>query len=141
MALISGNMKRIIITLLSTILIAGCGNDSKESKTVDITGQWELMDMQTKAIQIGEVDIEVYLEFNADKTFNIWQKIGEGRHRKFTGTWEITDNNLSGKYSDGKEWGSVYEVSIEDGNLNLSETRSGTETYVYHKCQLPAGLK
>lgn len=141
MALISGNMKRIIITLLSTILIAGCGNDSKESKTVDITGQWELMDMQTKAIQIGEVDIEVYLEFNADKTFNIWQQIGEGRHRKFIGTWEITDNNLSGKYSDGKEWGSVYEVSMEDGNLNLSETRSGAETYVYHKCQLPAGLK
>lgn len=141
MAINSDNMKRIIIIVLSTILIAGCGYNSKEPKTIDITGQWELMDMQTKAIQIGEVEIEVYLEFNADKTFNIWQKIGEGRHREFTGTWEITDNSLSGKYSDGKEWGSVYEVSMEDGNLNLSETKSGTETYVYHKCQLPAGLK
>ena len=130
------------MALISMFLISCGGNTGKENKGIDVTGQWELMDiMATKSVQIGHETVEVFMEFKADKTFSIWQKLGEGRHRKYTGSWEIADNKLTGKYSDGKAWGSEYEVSITDGNLYMAETKTGTQTFVYKTCTLPSGLE
>lgn len=123
-------------------MLSSCGNGSKETQPVSVAGQWELIDiMETKAAQIGSEKIEVYIEFKADKTFNLWQKLGAGRHRKYTGTWEQTANTVTGKYSDGKAWGAVYEVSMESGNLHMSETKQNLETYVYKPCTIPSDLK
>ena len=80
------------------------------------------------------------MDLKADNTFDLWQKLGEGRHRKYSGTWTLTETTLTGKYSDGKEWGSAYEVSLDEGNLIMTETKTGTETYTYKSCVIPSGL-
>lgn len=129
------------MVMLSCALFASCGNNNKENKPLDVTGQWELLDIQTKSVAIGDVQVEVFMEFNSDKTFTIWQKQGEGRHRKYTGTWELTEKHMTGKYSDGKAWGSEYDIEIEDGTLYMSETKKNIETYVYKKSTIPADLK
>ena len=126
-------MKRLQILFLvaAALLIMGCKKDS--SATLDITGTWELMDIKTKAIQIGEETIEVVMTFNADNTFALEQKLGAGRFRSYSGTWQLTDTKLSGKYSDGKAWGAAYEVAREGDVLTMTPDVAGAESYVYTK--------
>lgn len=126
--------------MAAVFLIIGC-NGSKDSKSIDVCGQWELMDIQTKAPQIGDVELEIYMDFRQDKTFCLWQKLGKGRHVKYEGTWELTGNVLNGRYSDGKDWGTSYEVSVEDDILIMDEMKAGVESYEYHRCTLPVGLE
>jgi hypothetical protein len=89
--------------------------------------------MKTKAIQIGEETIEVVMTFNADNTFSLEQKLGAGRFQSYSGTWQLTDTKLSGKYSDGKAWGAAYEVVREGAILTMTPDVEGAESYVYQK--------
>lgn len=130
---------RIILFAVLAMLVSACGN-KKETKALDITGQWELIDIQTKSAQIGDAVIEVYIDFKKDNTFDLWQKLGEGRHEKLSGIWTLTGTVLSGKYDDKKDWGTTYDVSIQSGNLVMVEKKTGTETCVYGKCTIPSGL-
>ena len=100
---------------------------------LDVTGTWELMDITTKAAQIGEETIEVVITFNADKTFSLSQMLGHGRPVTYSGTWLLEGTKLSGKYSDGKAWGTTYQVSVEGTVLTLTPEIDGAESYVYHK--------
>jgi len=128
---------RIILFAVISLLLTACGNE-KENKVLDITGQWELIEIQTKSAQIGDAVIEVYIDFKKDNTFDLWQKLGEGRHEKLSGTWALSDNILSGKYDDKKDWGTSYDVSIESGNLIMVENKTGTEKCIYSKCTIPS---
>ena len=126
-------MKRIHVLFLvaAAMLMMGC----KKEKPValDITGTWELADITTKAAQIGEQTVEVVITFNADNTFTMSQMLGQGRHTSYSGTWQLTETKLSGKYSDGKTWGAVYEVSREGDVLTMTPDVADAESYIYHK--------
>ena len=131
---------RMILMLIISLVMVSCKEE--KPKVLDITGQWELADIvDTKSVQIGSETVEIYIDFKADNTFALWQKLGEGRHRKHEGTWTLTESVLTGKYSDGKAWGASYEVSIEDGTLVMSEQKAGMQTYIYHSCTIPSSLK
>ena len=131
---------RMILMLIISLVMVSCKEE--QPKVLDITGQWELADIvDTKSVQIGSETVEIYIDFKADNTFALWQKLGEGRHRKHEGTWTLTESVLTGKYSDGKAWGASYEVSIEDGTLVMSEQKAGMQTYIYHSCTIPSSLK
>ena len=133
---------RIILFAVLVMMVSACGDKGGDSKKgLDITGQWELIDIETKAVQIGEAEIEVYIEFKKDNSFNLWQMIGAGRFEKMTGTWILNQNVLSGKYSDGKAWGANYEVGIESGNLVMTETKQDIQTYIYRKCTIPSDIQ
>lgn len=133
---------RIILFAVLVMMVSACGDKGGDSKKgLDITGQWELIDIETKVVHIGEAEIEVYIEFNKDNTFNLWQMIGAGRFEKMTGTWILNQNVLSGKYSDGKAWGANYEVGIESGNLVMTETKQDIQTYIYRKCTIPSDIQ
>ena len=108
------DMKRIISILLiaAAAVLAGCGGsgngEGKNDKGIDITGTWELINIEiTKAAQLGEESIEVKITFNSDKT-------------------------LTAKYSNGKAWGSSYEVSVDNSTLTMVP-ESGAEAYIYRK--------
>lgn len=133
---------RIILFAVLVMMVSACGDKGSDSKKgLDITGQWELIDIETKAAQIGEAEIEVYIEFNKDNTFNLWQMIGAGRFEKMTGEWTLNQNVLSGKYSDKKDWGTTYDVAVESGNLLMTEMKTGKETCIYRKCTIPSDIK
>lgn len=133
---------RIILFAVLVMMVSACGDKGSDiKKGLDITGQWELIDIETKAAQIGEAEIEVYIEFNKDNTFNLWQMIGAGRFEKMTGEWTLNQNVLSGKYSDKKDWGTTYNVAVESGNLLMTEMKTGKETCIYRKCTIPSDIK
>ena len=67
-----------------SLILAGCGEGNgdggKEKQPIDITGTWELTGIEiTKSAQLGSETIEVVITFNADKTFELSQVLGEGR--------------------------------------------------------------
>ena len=109
------------------------GCKKEKPVALDITGTWELADITTKAAQIGEKTVEVVITFNADNTFTMSQMLGQGRHTSYSGTWQLTETKLSGKYSDGKAWGAGYEVSREGDVLTMTPDIADAESYIYHK--------
>lgn len=129
-------MKRYLLFIITGIalIVSGCnGEKGGGSKGFDIVGTWELMNIDiTKAAQLGNETIQVTITFNSDKSFELSQVLGSGRPREYSGTWNLTDNILTGKYSDGKKWGSSYEVSGDGSNLTMKPD-SGSELYVYRK--------
>lgn len=131
-------MKRLInIFLIGAIMLAsscgGNGSTGKEDKALDITGTWELINIEiTKAAQLGSETIDVTITFNSDKTFSLSQILGAGRAQEYSGTWQLTEKTLTGKYSNGKAWGSTYEVSVENSTLTMIP-EGGAETYIYRK--------
>ena len=109
------------------------GCKKEKPVALDVTGTWELMDITTKAAQIGEETVEVVITFKADKTFSLSQMLGQGRPVAYSGTWSLEGTKLSGKYSDGKSWGTTYQVAVEGTVLTMTPEKDGAETYVYHK--------
>ena len=71
-------MRRIfnILLVAAAVLTASC-TTGKESRKIDITGTWELINIEvTKAAQLGEETVSVEITFNSDQTFSIRQTLG-----------------------------------------------------------------
>lgn len=117
---------------MAALICAGCTGGKEEAK-IDITGTWELINIEvTKSAQLGEETVSVEITFNSDQTFSIRQTLGEGREETFDGTWQLAESTLTGKYSNGKSWGSSYQVSVDNSTLKMIP-ESGSEIYSYRK--------
>ena len=75
------------------------------------------------------VKAEIYVTFTAEKTFNLYQQIGEGAYRLYNGTWSLDGSTLSGKYNDGTSWATSYEVASADDNTFTLTAEGVSETY------------
>ena len=127
-------MKKVFALAAMLLVLAACGgkdNPDTPSPTpggegggsttakVDINGSWELSSVETK-VSVGSVDVSVYISFTSDGNFTLYQKIGEGRYTRFTGTYTVSsDNKLSGKYSNNTAWG-PYTAAMASGKLTLT---------------------
>lgn len=128
---------KTIASALAVLLISvSCG---KKEKPMDITGEWNLVALETRAASIGDQTVDVYISFVSGGGFEMYQMLGTGRYRKYSGTWTLTGKTLTGKYSDGTQWGSSYEVQKEDDMMTLSSA-SG-ETGTYKKSSIPASVR
>ena len=133
------DMKKILAfaALMAGLLLTSC---KEKEDPLNIIGTWSLKTVQTKAASMGGTSVDVYIVFNEDNTFSLYQKIGSaGRFTSFTGTWSLLETTLTGKYSDGKQWGSSYEVSQDKERTTLVLSSPGEE-YSYAKASLPAEL-
>ena len=133
-------MKKILafVALMAGLLLTSC---KEKEDPLNIIGTWSLKTVQTKAASMGGTSVDVYIVFNEDNTFSLYQKVGNaGRYTSFTGTWNLLETTLTGKYSDGKSWGSSYEVSQDKERTTLVLSSAGEE-YSYAKASLPAELQ
>lgn len=134
-------MKKIIFMICTVLLIAGCGN-KEEKKNLDelLIGEWH-----STSLSISDAYTyagEVYIGFNADKTFDLYQKIGEGAFRLYRGSWNIDGDVLAGKYNDGEEWGTRYQISIDGKTLTMKYSIHDSEvTSVYTSVVIPSEVK
>ena len=124
-------MKRLI-SLLAVALFGvalGGGSDNEETtpptppdpKPVDVYGwhmtKWEVGGDDTNFPK------EVYIVFDEEKNFEMYQDVSSNGFVKMTGTYTFdeTSKKLTGKYSDGENWAYDYTVSGVDwlfGQLN-----------------------
>ena len=133
--------KRFLIIAVAALALAGCkGHREEPSKAIDVTGEWELTSITTRGASIGGTPIAVYISFTAEKTFELYQMIGEGRYTYFKGTYQLSGESLSGTYESGKPWGSVYTVAMEGDQMTLT-TNGGSETDTYRKTTIPQAVK
>lgn len=116
--------KTFYIIMAAILLVTSC----KKEKPLSVTGCWSLQSIETKAL-IGDTDVQVYVEFASDKTFSLYQKLGEGRFRKFSGTWKLAGSTLDGSYSDGKAWAASYTVSRSGDTMTLTGADTEVSTY------------
>ena len=116
-------------------MAVGC---KKDKKPVDykalITGEWHCVP--------SEIDADVYAVFEEDGGFELYQKVGEGRHRHYSGTWSSEGNTLSGAYADGSVWGSTYKMEFpDDGTMTLTALNGSEEVMTYLRESVPAEVK
>ena len=150
-------MKKILYILMALMCIAGCkepvptppnpgpgpgptppgpGPEPVETLASKIATEWHCT--------VSDIDADIYLSLGSSSTFELYQKIGEGAHRLYKGTWELDEDTamLTGKYNDGTAWGSSYTVSLsEDGNSMTLSPSEEAEDQVYRKESIPSEVK
>lgn len=126
-------MKKTLLIISTLILLASCGekNEGKTELTLEqkLCTEWHSTFLP--------VDGDIYVSFNDNKTFELYQQIGEGAHRLYRGTWILEDNLLSGKYNDGEEWAAAYTITINDKQLTMTSVNDAAEESVFAKEDIP----
>ena len=109
-------MKKFISNLIfATIVALGLASCSKTDKNLEkLSGEW-----YWQGTEEG-VELEVYLAFQTDNTFDLFQKIGDGAFRHYAGTYSYDGKTLTGVYSDKTAWRYSYEVVVDGDNLTLN---------------------
>jgi hypothetical protein len=144
-------MNRTLYLLALALLLpvfAGCEKTPVPEPTPDCVGEWQLSQIETRNVSYSGETVDVYVAFletskedgSVVRSFELYQMIGQGRYRKYTGTWKLEGNILSGTYSSKKAWGSTYEVSVDGATLKLTSVVSG-EVDTYRRITIPENVK
>lgn len=109
-------MKKFISNLIfATFVALGLASCTKTDKNLEkISGEWYWQGTE------ANVSLEVYLAFKTDNTFDIFQKIGDGAFRHYTGTYTYDGVNLTGVYSDKTAWKYSYQAQVNGDNLVMN---------------------
>lgn len=139
-------MRMMTVTLLAVMTCAVCSCKKDAPDTLDITGEWKLESADefgdNVIVKSGEViEISVYLSYASDGTFEIFQKLGEGRYRRYDGTYSVAGGIVTGKYSGGTSWGDSYSVSIENGNSLIMTASESKAVCVYSRTSVPSEVR
>ena len=129
-------MKRILYIISAVLLLASCGGkneDDTKNPAEMILGEWQSTTLSVSG--------DIYLDFNEDKTFEMYQKIGQGAYRLYRGKWNIENNILTGKYNDGESWAASYDIAIEGKNLTLTSKNDAAEVSKYTSCTIPEDVR
>jgi hypothetical protein len=127
------DMKRILnfAMMLATAVLFLAGCKEKDEVMHRIVGEWSYADEESG----NELDIRV--AFNVDKTFDLYQKVGEGAHRYYKGTYTVNLTRVNGVYSDGTPWASEYDVTFMNGDMIMQSTSSEGYSITYKKERIP----
>lgn len=120
--------------ILSAVLFLSACN-KKDEVMRNIVGEWLYADEES-----GQ-EIEVYLSFDVDDTFEMYQRIGAGAHRLRTGTYHVDRNYVTGVYSDGTPWASDYILFFADDQMIMRSVQSEGYYAVYKKARIPAEVR
>lgn len=131
-------MKKLLYILSTALILAACGKDKPvedkgPSLREQIVGSWHSMSLP--------VDGDIYISLDEGGTFELYQKIGDGRHHLYRGTWNIAEDILTGKYNDGEDWAAAYKVDIKDNVLSMTSNNSAAETSTYQRSEIPSEVK
>lgn len=131
-------MKKILLIFAVLALVASCGkNEEGKKPEIDLE---ELLIGQWHSTSIS-VEGDIYIEFYQEKSFELYQQIGEGAYRLYRGTWNLEGDLLTGKYNDGEDWAAAYKVAIEGDVLTMTSQNDAAETSTYKKSDIPSEVK
>lgn len=100
-------------------------------------GEWVLTSWAGDEALSGKV----YLELTREKSFTIYQHVGQLSFSRFRGDYSVGANNLlTGTYVDGTPLGDSYTVAADDERMTLTGTSTGTVS-VYGRTTIPDWVK
>lgn len=130
-------MKRIISIISLMMLLVSCGEkENTGSGSTESTFE-EKFCKEWHSCDLAMENADIYINFSEDRTFELYQKIGEGTHRLYRGTWNLTGNILSGKYNDGEDWAASYEVTMSDKFMVMTSRNDAAEENIFEDCAIP----
>lgn len=144
-------MKKIIsvVALLFCVLAVSCTPKHQDTLAKDIVDQWHLVDNPLISNSTEDI-IDVYVEFKIDGTFTLYQKDFNAPiyYNVYKGSYVVGEGGVvTGKYSDGKNWGSPsgYKAEVVANGtrvtLTLSSLDKEDDISVYEQCTIPSDIK
>ena len=139
-------MRKILmlaVAIASLFAVTGCGPKANENPLIKgMVGQWKMTKSPLRTSNTKD-KLEIYVEFKADNTFELYQKnLNEPIYvNHYSGTCLITDDIVTGKYSDGKSWGATngYRTELNmAGELSMTNVDVADDITVYAKSDIPA---
>ena len=130
------NMKKLLYILTAVAILASCGEKigtGKQTLEQKVCAEWHSTQLPVSG--------DIYIDFNENKTFELYQQIGEGAYRLYRGTWNLEGDLLTGKYNDGEDWACAYTVVVADKTMTLTSSNDAAEVSVYESAAIPAKVK
>lgn len=127
------------VLVAAFVSAVSCTESAKSNENVAyaaIEGEWHMTSWS------GEMSesIDLYVKFNADRTFVEYQKLKTQYFVKFTGQYSIVDNVLTGVYDDNTPCNSSYNVDFNSDNtrLTLSSREYPDDITIFAKEPIPS---
>jgi hypothetical protein len=100
-----------------------------------VVGSWHLVKFCG-----NDAAIDLYMKFTRDNKFEIYQREGELKYSRFTGTYAVDVENsiISGVYSDGEAWADSYKFSLNGENLVFESQSNSAEVSIYEPAEMPS---
>lgn len=140
-------MIKIAILCIAAFVATNCGpNGGGENPLIKgVIGEWHLVESPLLNEDTESI-LDIYVEFKSDNTFVLYQKDINAPiyYNVYDGTYLIDGAVITGKYSDGKNWGASngYKASIDDqGRLTLINVDNGSDISVYAPEVVPEEIK
>lgn len=131
-------MKKLLYILTAALLLASCG-EKNGGKNAGLTLEEKLC-TEWHSTQLP-IDADIYISFAEDKTFELFQQIGEGAYRLYRGIWNLEENLLTGKYNDGEAWAASYTVAINDKSLVMTSQNDAAEESQFVIASIPEDVR
>lgn len=137
--------KILFISIFALFAVAcngsGNGEGSNENnwqKDGSPVGEWSLSLWNNSQ----NLPFAVYMRFNEDGTFDIYQHTYSVLWVHYNGTFTLEGNTLSGVYSDGEAWASDYTIAYHTSPKQIRLTRvgdaEGKDISIYDETEIPA---
>lgn len=117
------------------VALTGCG-EKEGGKGVKVAGEWQLVQWND-----ATPEFKVYIDFNADGTFEMYQQVWSFDYELYTGKYVVTGDVMTGTYADGSNWACGYKVNVVDGQLTMYSQEDQSVTSLYEKCTIPEETK
>ena len=117
------------------VALTGCG-EKESGKGVKVAGEWQLVQWND-----ATPEFKVYIDFNADGTFEMYQQVWSFDYELYTGKYVVTGDVMTGTYADGSNWACGYKVNVVDGQLTMYSQEDQSVTSLYEKCTIPEEIK
>ena len=128
-----GIVNKILFAAAAVLALASCVK-SEEALVKKLSGDWYYETVES------DVPVQVYVSFANDMTFQLFQKVGDGAFRKYTGTYTFDGTVLDGVYSDKSTWKEAKNVTFDGDILTAVGVKTG-ETITYVRKLVPATVR
>ena len=117
--------------MAAALLMAACGKETPVEQ--GICGEWHSTSLSAEG--------EIYMSLTEDNKFELYQQIGEGRHRLYRGTYSFENDILTGKYNDGEQWAYSYQVVLSGNTMTLTTLDESAQVSVFQREAIPSEVK
>ena len=133
LSVMKGLINKIFSAVVAALAMVSCVQ-SDEMLLEDVLGDWYYESAE------ADMPLQIYVSFAKDRSFQLFQKDGEGAFRRYVGTYTYDGTVLDGVYSDKVQWKEAKMVSREGDILVLKGVDSG-ETISYVRKTIPATVR